>query len=211
MPANRWRLPPTRKGQETRERIVSSAAALMFRNGVEGTTLDEVTESAHVGKSQIYHYFDDKAALVAAVVEYQATQVLDAGGPQTMTLDSWAAWDAWREAVVTSYAASGCVGGCPIGSLSGELADRDEDSRVRLAAAFERWQRGFEHGLASMREAGALRADADVPTLATCVLASLEGGLLLSQVTKSEHALRTALDGAIALLRSWSPEEYSRP
>ena len=49
----------TRKGAETRARIVDAAAELIFRQGVAGTTVEEVRDGAHVSSSQLYHYFDE--------------------------------------------------------------------------------------------------------------------------------------------------------
>ena len=54
----------TRKGQQTRERIVAAAADLILQQGVARTTLDDVRAEAGVSSSQIYHYFADKEALV---------------------------------------------------------------------------------------------------------------------------------------------------
>ncbi|MDT7767869.1 MAG: hypothetical protein QOI30_865, partial [Mycobacterium sp.] len=53
----------TRKGRETRARIVDAAAKLMFEHGVAGTSIDEVRNTAAVSGSQISHYFHDKRDL----------------------------------------------------------------------------------------------------------------------------------------------------
>src|SRR5258708_29349780 len=66
----------TRKGVQTRHRIVAAAADLILQQGVAGTTLDEVRAEAGVSSSQIYHYFADKEALVRAVVDYRAQTVV---------------------------------------------------------------------------------------------------------------------------------------
>ena len=60
----------TRKGQATRDRIVEAAAGLMFRQGVAGTTTEQVQAAAGVSASQIFHYFGDKRALVRAVIAW---------------------------------------------------------------------------------------------------------------------------------------------
>src|ERR1700742_3529994 len=62
----------TRKGEATRARIVDAAAELIFEQGVARTTIEEVRDSARVSSSQLYHYFEDKPALVRAVIERQA-------------------------------------------------------------------------------------------------------------------------------------------
>src|SRR2546430_73360 len=66
----------TRKGVQTRQRIVAAAADLILQRGVAGTTLDDVRVEAGVSSSQIYHYFADKEALVRAVVDYRAQTVV---------------------------------------------------------------------------------------------------------------------------------------
>ncbi|MGO9956848.1 MAG: TetR/AcrR family transcriptional regulator [Solirubrobacteraceae bacterium] len=67
-PASRSPRPLTRKGQKTRQRIVDAAADLIFQEGVADTTIEDVRAAADVSSSQLYHYFDDKPALVRAVV-----------------------------------------------------------------------------------------------------------------------------------------------
>ena len=71
----------TRRGRETRERIVAAAAELMFKDGVAGTTVDDVKDAAGVSSSQIYHYFTDKKALVLAVIDYQSETIVGAQEP----------------------------------------------------------------------------------------------------------------------------------
>ena len=59
----------TRRGRETRERIVAAAAELIFERGVAETTLEDIRAAAGVSGSQVYHYFEDKQALVRAVID----------------------------------------------------------------------------------------------------------------------------------------------
>ena len=61
----------TRRGRETRERIVAAAAELIFERGVAETTLEDIRAAAGVSGSQVYHYFEDKQALVRAVIDHQ--------------------------------------------------------------------------------------------------------------------------------------------
>jgi TetR/AcrR family transcriptional regulator, transcriptional repressor for nem operon len=196
--------PATRKGQQTRRRIVEAAATLMLTNGVGRTTVDEVIEAAGVGKSQMYHYFTGKNDLVEAVIAYQTAQVLSPKGPHLAPLDSWEAWQQWRDAVVQLQAGVGCIGGCPLGSLASELADIHEGARRQLTHSFDRWQAMFQAGIEAMRERRLIAEDADPESLAVMILASLEGGLLLCQMRKSTAPLEQALDGAIRQLHCYA-------
>jgi TetR/AcrR family transcriptional repressor of nem operon len=196
--------PPTRKGRQTQRCIVEAAATLMFIQGVGRTTVDEVMEVAGVGKSQMYHYFTGKEDLVEAVIAYQTAQVLSPESPHLAPLDSWEAWQQWRDAVVGLQAGAGCIGGCPLGSLASELADMHEGARRQLTHSFDRWQALFERGINAMRERRLIAEDADPESLAVMVLAALEGGLLLCQMRKRTAPLEKALDGAIRQLRFYA-------
>src|ERR1700735_1557752 len=129
----------TRKGLATRARIVEAAAELMFRRGVAGTSNEDVLAAAHVSNSQLYHYFPDKNALVHAVIEYQADGIIDGQRPLLDQLDSLAAFKQWRDMLVDLQRQRHCEGGCPLGSLSSELAETDESARTALAAGFAPW------------------------------------------------------------------------
>ena len=146
----------TRKGLATRARIVEAAAELMFRHGVAGTSTEDVLAAAQVSNSQLYHYFADKNALVHAVIEHQADEIIDGQRPLLDQLDSLAAFRQWRDMLVDLQRQRHCEGGCPLGSLSSELAETDESARTALAASFDRWEAPIRDGLRRMRDRGEL-------------------------------------------------------
>jgi TetR/AcrR family transcriptional repressor of nem operon len=172
----------TRKGQETRQRIVSAAADLIFAQGVAHTTIEDVRAAAEVSSSQLYHYFDDKPALVRAVIEHQADSIV--AGQETFDLSSLDGLRAWRDWVVEHQRALNCNGGCPIGSLGGELAETDPEARAQIAEGFKRWEATIQTGLREMHARGRLTPDTDPDALALALLAALQGGLLLELVTR---------------------------
>jgi AcrR family transcriptional regulator len=90
MPANQKSEPRslTAGGAATRSRIVEAAADLIYAHGVERTSLDDVMAASGVSKSQLYHYFADKDALVLEVIARQTERVLDAQRPHLEALDS---------------------------------------------------------------------------------------------------------------------------
>src|SRR5712664_1537744 len=121
--------PRTARGRATRERIVVAAAALVRERGVAETSLDDVIERAGASKSQLYLYFEGRAALLRAVVAHNAELVLAAQEPHLRSLDSWKAIRAWLDALVELQVAAAARGGCPVGSLVGQLAEADEQAR----------------------------------------------------------------------------------
>lgn len=186
----------TARGAATRSRIVEAAADLIYAHGVERTSLDDVMAASGVSKSQLYHYFADKDALVLEVIDRQTERVLEAQRPHLEALDSLDALKAWRNAIVRlSRAAQGK--GCPLGSLASELANDSDTARKRLADSFSMWRNRIENGLAKMRERGELAASADPHDLALALLSAVEGGLLLAKTAHSSRPLEVAIDMAI--------------
>ena len=195
--------PRTDKGRATRNRVLDAATELVFEHGVAGTTLDDVRAAANVSKGQLYHYFADKDDLVHAVIDRTVEQVLDAQ-PRLADLSSWAAIAAWFDDLVQLQVDRHAIGGCPIGSLAGELAETDEQARTELAAGFDRWEAPLRDGLRQMQADGKLRRSADPARLATATLAAIQGGLVLTQTRRDPQQLRIALDAAYAYLRSFA-------
>jgi TetR/AcrR family transcriptional regulator, transcriptional repressor for nem operon len=195
----------TRKGQATRNRIVETAARLMFERGVAGTTTEDVQQAAGVSPSQIYHYFGDKKSLVKSVIAYDTDLILGIQEPMLTSLDSFEALEAWRDFIIDIQRQRGCVGGCPIGSLASELAEHDEEARTALAACLARWETAIRDGLTAMRDRGELGAGADPEFLALAMLTALQGGLLMAQARRDTVALRAVLDAMIDRIRCHSP------
>ncbi len=196
----------TAKGAQTREAIVVTAARLIYVGGVAGTSLEDVRTAAGVSNSQLYHYFTDKSALIQAVVRHQSEAVLGSAEDDLANLRSLAGLRAWRDAVVQNHARTRGAGGCPLGSLVGELADTDDGARQELASGFRQWNAHIEQGLDAMRTAGVLRGDTDPQALSLVLLAALQGGLLLSQAEHTLGPLEIALDGAIDYIASFGTD-----
>jgi TetR/AcrR family transcriptional repressor of nem operon len=201
----------TAKGTATRERIVATAAGLMYQRGVAGTSTEDVQRAAGVSASQIYHYFDSKKSLVRAVIAHQTQTVLNIQVPLLGRLDSFEALEAWRDFMVEVQQRRHCQGGCPIGSLAGELADTDPDARTDLAAGFARWETAIRQGLQAMQQRGELDTTADPARLALATLAAIQGGLLLTQTRRDTDALEAVLDAMIDRIRSLATTRPPRP
>jgi TetR/AcrR family transcriptional regulator, transcriptional repressor for nem operon len=198
VPARVTGAPKTARGRATRERIVVAASELIGERGVAETSLDDVIERAGVSKSQLYHYFGDRAALLRAVVLHNAEGVLSHVGP----LDSWKAIRSTFDELVRLQVERRACGGCPIGTLVGQLAEADEQARLALADSFGRWETRLRDGLRAMQLHGKLDPSADPSLLAAATLAAIQGGLILTQTRRDPRQLEIALDAAYAHLRA---------
>ena len=186
----------TAKGARTRARIVEEAAALIHERGVAATTLEDVKVAAEVSGSQMYHYFPDKNELVQAVIDYHADGIVSRN---RQALASANGVEAWRKMVITAARRTKAKGGCALGSLVGQLAESDPEARALIAEGFDQWAAAIGDGLRSLHADGKLPSDIDPDDLATTLLATLEGGLLLAQVQRSTRPFETAVNTLLAL------------
>jgi AcrR family transcriptional regulator len=193
----------TARGVATRARILQAAVDLMYVNGVAATTLDDVRAASGTSKSQLYHHFADKDALVRDVIALQASQVLERQQRRLQRLNSIRGLERWRDALVRNNALRNGAHGCPLGSLANELADHDEDSRSALAGHFKSWEGLLATGLRRMRQSGVLRPDAEPDQLATGLMAALQGGYLLAQTAHDSTPMKIALDMAIDNVKTY--------
>jgi AcrR family transcriptional regulator len=195
--------PSTRRGRASRERIVEQAAELFAERGIAATSVDEVLASAGAGKGQFYHYFRGRDELAAAAVEFRCAQVV-AGLTQALaTVSSLAGLEQALAGFAAGFEESG-MPGCPIGTLATEVAGRNEEARLQAAAGFDAWERLLADALERIRQRRELRADADPAVLATGLLASLEGGMVLSQARKDMTSLRVAVEAGLAHVRMYA-------
>ena len=125
---------PSTAGQGKRERLVAAACDVVYRYGVQRTTLADIAEAADVPLGNVYYYFKTKDDLVAAVVQTHVDQLGFAvaelerrhRAPKAR-LKALVGMIAEQGETITRY-------GCPYGTLSSELTKRDDASSKALTA-----------------------------------------------------------------------------
>lgn len=183
----------------TRDRIVRAAAGILFGRGVAETSIEEILAASNTGPSQLHHYFADKEAVLEAVVDLRVSVVLADQQSLLARVDSVSGLRGWADAVVataTNRTRAG-GGGCPIGTLVGELSAQPGAAQAKLEDALKVWESYLVAALHRMQERGELDPAADSAELGTGIMAALQGGLVLAQAGRSDQPVRTALRLAV--------------
>ncbi len=81
--------------------------------------------------------------------------------------------------VITAARRAEAKGGCPLGSLGGQLAECDPEARALIATGLDQWAAAISDGVRSLHADGEAPSGIDPDDLAT-----LQGGLLLAQVQR---------------------------
>ena len=189
----------TVKGTATRQRIIDGAAAEIREHGVAATTLDDVLARTSSSKGQLSHYFPGgREELLLAVADRESERVLDDQRPYLAQLDSWAAWQAWRDTVVRRYRDQGVH--CPLGTLITELGRHSPAAGSVTGRLIERWQSDLQAGITGMQQAGQIAPGLDAARTAAAIVAAIQGGVTILISTGSSRHLEAALDTALLFL-----------
>jgi AcrR family transcriptional regulator len=165
----------TRPGK--RERLVSAASDLLYRQGVENTTLADMAHAADVPLGNVYYYFKTKDEIVTAVIEAHVHDIEE----MVATLDRRHRTPKGRLKALTRELADRrdliAQYGCPHGTLCSELEKRTsgaDHATIRLLAIQIEWT---EQQFRAMGRH-------DAHDLAVELLAAYQGAAVLT------HALR---------------------
>lgn len=192
----------TGRHAEDAHRLAVTASIDLLRDRPLGEiTLAEVAAASGVPETKLRQFFEDEEALIEAVVHAQVDTVLT---DQKALLDgvrSLSDLRAWRDKLVADNQVTGGVGGCPIGSLIGELAGRHDRGHRALVAGFAAWEGLLAGAFRRIQERGELDSRVDPATIATAVMGALQGGFLLARTTRDPGQLATVLDVSLEHLR----------
>lgn len=191
--------PLTERGRRTRERILRAAVDQFGRKGFRGTSVEDVLKVSGTGKSQFYHYFENKADLARAVLRSRRMETLLSTGPRGGGLDSWAEIRAWFDRLQDAAEGGGALD--LIGAFSVDLVQADGPLRQEIVRTTHLRRRLLYRGLRRLRRRGELVESADPRRLASFAAAAMEGGLHLAGTGSSPEALRHALDETWAHLQ----------
>jgi AcrR family transcriptional regulator len=120
-----------------RERLVTAAQELVYRQGVARTTLAHIAEAADVPVGNVYYYFKTKEEIVLAVVQTQAQQIESTLAELERRHRSPKARLKALVRFLAEHADSTAQYGCPHGTLSTEMAKQAEDSDPVAAALMQ--------------------------------------------------------------------------
>ncbi|MEU0006846.1 TetR/AcrR family transcriptional regulator [Streptomyces sp. NPDC006314] len=187
-----------------RERMVFSAAQLIRRDGVTATGMREVAAHAGAPRGSLQHYFPGgKEQLVNEAVDWAGRYAgkriarflagLDEPRPSGLFAAMVAQW-------TDEYAADGFTAGCPVAAATVDCASAGTSTREAVAAAFATWRAPLAEALTGM---GVPAARAD--SLATLMISTLEGAIILARAERDVRPLTTVvrelgplLDAAVA-------------
>jgi AcrR family transcriptional regulator len=169
----------------TRERIVEAARDLFFRQGYVATGVAQILKASNANSGSLYYFFPGKEDLLVAVLEkYQA--LLE---PRVLK----PAFDRVEDPIERLFAvlegyrllleATNFDLGCPIGNLALEVSNSQPAARRLIVENFKAWCDSIRRLIEDA--ADRLPRDVEPAGLATHVLATMEGAVMLARAYRS--------------------------
>ena len=193
----------SRRGEQTRMRIIRAAADLFHQKGARATSPDEIIEASRTGKGQFYHYFKNKEGLVHEVLQAYVDEIKTGTSQIDYEISSWRGLEEWFLAHLKLQQKYHMTRGCPYGTLGSEVSADDELIRQDVSLIFELVKRKLATFFIEEKAKGRLRARANTERMAHFCVAAVQGAMLMGKVDRSSRPVEEVAREAIAHLRSY--------
>ncbi len=181
------------RGRETRQHILKESRKLFTVQGFRNTSISEIIAATGVKKGNLYYHFPSKEELGLAVlvdVRDEFFTILDdalAGeNPIVRILNSC-------NAVMAMMEQNSFVGGCLFGNTALEMTDSNSRFGRIIQEVFSQWKSRVERELRQAVESGLLTSPMPADALASAIIATLEGGIMLSRVYKNKDGIEDCI------------------
>jgi TetR/AcrR family transcriptional repressor of nem operon len=176
------------KGEETRQRIVAEAAKLFNQHGFEGGSMSELMEATGLEKGGIYRHFSSKEEVAAEAFDYAWQAALAARMHDLDLIPNRV--DRLRQFVANFVERRSIVpGGCPLLNTAIDTDDGNPVLRERARTALHGWRGRLSSIISEGIERKEIKRRVDPKKLATLIISSLEGALMISRLEKHNEAL----------------------
>jgi AcrR family transcriptional regulator len=178
---------PKEHKEQARQRLVAGGAKLAKARGFAGAGVDELAAAAGVTSGSVYKHFGGKSELLAAIVEAELAR--SAALFSAVPAGDQARLDRVLAAYLSPQHVAHPEAGCPLPSLSADVARADPDVRE-----------AFERGLVAVHKA--LKRHVGSADAAWALIAQSVGAVMLARAMRGTPSGRRALDAVKRQARS---------
>jgi TetR/AcrR family transcriptional regulator, transcriptional repressor for nem operon len=181
-----------RKGEQTRQEIIRKAAPIFNQRGYDGAALSDLMRATGLEKGGIYRHFESKEQLAAEAFDYAWKLAIDTRFEGTQDVPN--AVDRLK-LIVRNFRdrRAGLVrGGCPLVNTAIDSDDAHPRMRRKARQALDYWLGRLESIAEEGTRRGEVRSAVDSEELATLIVNTLEGGLMVSRLQRRDDALDLA-------------------
>src|SRR5271156_4874745 len=178
-----------RKGEQTRQDIIRKAAPIFNQRGYDGAALSDLMKATGLEKGGIYRHFENKEQLAAEAFDYAWQETVAA---RTHDLDAIPnSVDRLKKWVTNFVERRGAIpGGCPLLNTAIDSDDGNSVLRERARNALHGWRDSLVAVIRAGIKAREIRPRIDAKSLATLIISTLEGAIMVCRLERSDETPR---------------------
>ena len=190
-----------RKGEQTRQEIIRKAAPIFNQRGYDGAAMSDLMRATGLEKGGIYRHFSSKETLAAAAFDYAWQETFDARIHDLESIPN--AVDRLKQLLANFVERRGIIpGGCPLLNTAIDTDDGNMVLRERARKALRGWLNYLVSIVNAGIKAGEIRPKIDGKKVATLMISSLEGAVMLYRLERNEEALRAVQAHLVSYLET---------
>ncbi len=163
----------------------------LHQKGFNNTGLQEILKEANVPKGSFYFYFKSKEQFGLEIIDVFLSFFEKEIG-SVLSDKSMSGLERIKNFIHTTanmLDKNNFTGGCPIGNLSLEMGDLNENFRLKLSQAFSNMESKLFECLKDAQTVGEISNSIDIETVAGFILNSWEGALVRVKAEKSNKPM----------------------
>lgn len=177
------------KGEETRQEIIRKAAPIFNQRGYDGAALSDLMKATGLEKGGIYRHFESKEQLAAEAFDYAWREVREARAHDLEHIPN--SVDRLKRLVENFVERRGTIpGGCPLLNTAVDTDDGNSVLRERARKALSEWRNYIVSIVQAGIKAREIRSGTDARKVATLIISSLEGAIMLCRLERTDGPLR---------------------
>ena len=178
-----------RKGEQTRQEIIRKAAPIFNQRGYHGAALSDLMKATGLEKGGIYRHFSSKESLAAEAFDYAWRETLNARIHDLDTISNTV--DRLKQLVANFVERRRSIpGGCPLLNTAIDTDDGNPVLRERARKALEGWRSYIVSVIRAGIKTREIRRTINPKKLATLIISSLEGAIMVYRLERTEESLR---------------------
>ena len=188
------------KSDNTKERILEKASSLIQTRGFQATSISDIITASGITKGGFYHHFLNKNELGLAIIERAKCEfmefldkILTSDTPKNALVN-------FLDAVLIKHSNTGFIGGCIFGNIALEMADGNSSYAIAVTQVFDEWILKLEKVIITAQTEQQVRSDINAHELANFIVTTVEGGIMLSRLKKTQQHLDDCLKSLKDLL-----------
>ncbi len=178
----------------TKEKIIEITAELVNKKGIQATSISDILKATGLTKGGLYFHFPNKESIIMSVLERAKIQLYDFLNNSLIGDSPEKQLNNFFEKVLERQRQRKFIGGCIFGNVSLEMSDKNNNYSEFVQDVFNGWINKLKIIIEEGQKKAQINKILSPENLAQFIVATIEGGIMLSRLKKDEEPLKDCIE-----------------